>query len=121
ADRKNLKDLLHLFGRQNPSGWSGEGARHLCPQRMRRLDDFRPRRQKVLFAAMPEARMGIYTEQGILSATPQVQPQAPIQKQKRPIFAQILDAIIGLRNCFFSRGSWDNSLPSERAGRYPFL
>ena len=27
ADRKNLKDLLHLFGRQNPSGWSGKGVR----------------------------------------------------------------------------------------------
>jgi len=27
ADGKNLKDLLRLFGRQNASGWSGEGAR----------------------------------------------------------------------------------------------
>ena len=27
ADRKNLKDLLHLFGRQNPSGWRGDGMR----------------------------------------------------------------------------------------------
>jgi len=27
ADRKNLKDLLHLFGRQNASGWSRTGAR----------------------------------------------------------------------------------------------
>ena len=27
ADGKNLKDLLHLFGRQNPSGWSGDGGR----------------------------------------------------------------------------------------------
>ena len=25
ADWKNLKDLLNLFGRQNASGWSGEG------------------------------------------------------------------------------------------------
>ncbi len=27
ADRKNLKDLLHLFGRQNPSGWCSDCAR----------------------------------------------------------------------------------------------
>ena len=27
ADGKNLKDLLHLLGRQNPSGWSGDGVR----------------------------------------------------------------------------------------------
>ena len=27
ADRKNLKDLLHLFRRQNASGWSRTGAR----------------------------------------------------------------------------------------------
>ena len=27
TEGKNLKDLLHLFGRQNASGWSGEGAR----------------------------------------------------------------------------------------------
>ena len=27
AERKNLKDLLHLLGHQNPSGWSGEGGR----------------------------------------------------------------------------------------------
>ena len=27
AEGKNLEDLLHQLGRQNASGWSGEGAR----------------------------------------------------------------------------------------------
>jgi hypothetical protein len=37
AQGKNLKDLLHLFGRQYPSGWSRTGA----PEVLQLAVDFR--------------------------------------------------------------------------------